>query len=134
MDKYPRINEIGLQSSEVNILFGKAELRFCSTFSAAISGLIIFALSVNSNFAGGKIQEISTSYRQNLLSQQMIISPNTHFASDKKISMMQLALNEQTSSSTDKSSTQKDNSEKNNKIEKQNSDKRDKREFFTKWF
>lgn len=93
------------------------------------NGLIIFALSVNTNFAGGKIQEISNSYNQNLLSQQSSISSNTNLAVDKKTNMIQLALNDPSNSTP--SALEKQPKEKNKK-EKQNSEPR--RKFFNNWF
>src|SRR3990167_6456798 len=84
------------------------------------NGLIVFALAVNSNFAGRKLQEIA--------------------ASDKKMNGIQLASNSdqsiliRVSENNQQDSTQKENKKSEGKDKKKRSKDKDDREFFESWF
>lgn len=101
------------------------------------NGLIIFALSVNTNFAGRKLQDIVASDQKAPIS-EVVSSPKSSppslasFSSGgqtKKMYGLQLALNDQ--QSTETGGNQADNKDSSKQKESKNNEKR---KFFEPWF
>ncbi|AWN74883.1 hypothetical protein LEAN103870_13000 [Legionella anisa] len=101
------------------------------------NGLIIFALSVNTNFAGRKLQDI-VSRDQKVSVSEVVTSPKAlaaemvFFSSEgqiKKGYTMQLATNDQQSTATDANQDGKDKESTKDK-----SKNKERREFFDPWF
>ena len=113
------------------------------------NGLIVFALAVNSNFAGRKLQEIAASDNKTIAIQQLPQVFNTMLASTistnqdlqiKKMNGIQLASNSdqsiliRVSENNQQDSTQKENKKSEGKDKKKRSKDKDDREFFESWF
>lgn len=113
------------------------------------NGLIVFALAVNANFAGGHLQALATDKKDNLAQlfngfKEPLVS--TAYAESKsqfkKINAMQLATNggQQQDTTSTETQTQKQHNvseqEKNKTKEKKNNEPKshEQRKFFNQWF
>lgn len=122
-------------------------MRFAATVIENIiyftfNGLIVFSLSINANFAGGKIQKIASRDNTHLLSQSpdnfiSHVSENTHaeriqFAFNQANKTLQkgpiFALKVRQSDATNEKESQSNNKKKEKKYDK------DDRKFFDNWF
>ncbi|WP_028373658.1 hypothetical protein [Legionella lansingensis] len=126
-------------------------MQFAASFIENIiyfmfNGLIIFALAVNTNFAGRKLQDIVTSDKK-APTQEVVAAVKAPPSSLvlEKIHGMQLASNNQQDTATDgtqasgetskkDSSDQKDNKDSAEKEAKNKSKNQEGREFFQPWF
>lgn len=109
------------------------------------NGLIVFALAVNTNFAGRKLQEISTSDNKVVAQQEVRFKASTS-STDKKgninqrIIGLQFASNNTQGGTSDASGNNQTDSSKNNDQDKKDTKaKKDKpkqedRQFFDSWF
>lgn len=105
------------------------------------NGLIVFALAVNTNFAGRKIQEITSSYLTT--NQAFSKAINTALSSEPNTSLVSLINTPHFASNSDgvifaiKAKTAEEKQKKKIEAEKDKKDKlkkQEKREFFEKWF
>lgn len=122
-------------------------LKFSASFIENIiyftfNGLIVFALAVNTNFAGKKLQEINTSDLK-VVAQQFVKFKASHASTPTTLDIqvnhnLQFASNSTQGNSSDASGNNQSDSSKN-KDNKDNKEKKDKpkqddRQFFDSWF